>query len=226
MNTPHENKLSELRSRAAEIDVEVANLDAEFTRLASAYDVGDAASLKRANSIEEKATALRREKAILIARQHNLAIQRQAEAKAAEEQERNQRLVQAKQVADAVAEANVEADRAFVALREHLERRATALRALANTGMVDSAFVNKLAGKPSVTRACCFHQLHRHVAMENVAPQSHLPLTSINPVLLNIGRTPKPDPAPAEPEPAEVTTAEPEPPARPQLRPRTNGGGE
>jgi hypothetical protein len=215
-STTHEanSKLSELRTRAAEIDVEVANLDREFANLAGAFDVGDKAALKRADTIETQANALRREKAILIARTHNLHVQRQAEAKQAEEQERNQRLVQAKQVADAVAEANVEADRAFVALREQLERRATALRALANTGMVDSGFVNKLAGKPCVTRAACFHQLHRHIAMENVAPQSHLPLTSINSVLLKIGHTLEPEPAPAEPMPE-----------RPTLRARRNGGG-
>jgi hypothetical protein len=219
MSTPSESKLTELRSRAAEIDVEVANLDREFANLAGAFDVGDKSALKRADSIEQQTNALRRERAILIARQHNLHVQRQAEAKAAEQEERRKQEIAAKQIADALAALHVDLDRALVGLREQLERRASLLGQLSNSGAANTTLLPKLLGKASVTRAACAAGLHRHIGIETVAPQSFQPLASINQVLLGIAPHHEPDPAEATTTPE----AEPEQP-RPQLRLRGNGG--
>src|SRR5262249_36187292 len=128
MSAAQETQLSaSLRSRTAEIDVAIANLDREFATLAHAFDVGDQAALRKASAIEQQIAQLRREKLIIAGREQRIAQEQQDQAAQAEQEQRNEQLVQAKQLADAITALHVDLDRLMNTLREKLTQRASAL---------------------------------------------------------------------------------------------------
>jgi hypothetical protein len=195
MTTPHESTLHELRSRSAEIDLAIANLDREFAQLASKFDLGDKHALQQADGIEQRIGQLRREKLIIAGREQRLAQEQEDEQTQAAQAEHQARLVQAKQLADSIMALHVEIDRMLVLVREKLAQRAGALQALQRTDLDQVALANRLSHRAVVTRAFCAAGLHKFAELQTVAPNSMVPLASANTVLLGVGRSAAPPPA-------------------------------
>jgi hypothetical protein len=184
-----EDRQAELQSRIASIDADIAALDAQFLALAAEFNSADGnASLRSAEQIEQKLMQLRREKAISIAAQAHVTREQLAEREAQAAQDRRATLATAKQHADAVCILNAEIDTHLTQLRQLFERRFGLLSQLAATGVVDQQFIVKLQSRAGPTRAMCACGLHRFVSLERVATQSWLALSSVNSMLLNIGK--------------------------------------
>jgi hypothetical protein len=73
-------------------------------------------------------------------------------------------------------------------LREAFAKRATLLRALAATNVVEQNFINKQLTNSAPTRAACHARLGDVIALEMVAPGSQLPLSSANAILAGVGK--------------------------------------
>jgi hypothetical protein len=184
-----ETRQAELQNRISQIDSEIAKLDADFTALAASFNGTDgASSLRQAEQIEQRLSALRREKAMSIAAQSHVTKLQLDEKAAQAEADRRARIAEAKQHATAIVTLNNEIDQQLSKLREMFERRFACLSQLAATGVVDSGFVTKLQGKSGPTRAFCASGLHRFVAVEKVGQTSFVPLASVNSILLTIGK--------------------------------------
>jgi len=184
----HENKLTELQQRIVAIDASIAKLDGDFAELAYAFDVGDQAALKKASAIELQVDQLRRERALVTAKQKHIAEQQQDEQAAAEQQVEQQKQVEAKQHAGAIAALNSDLDRLLTELRDQFERRHALLTQLGRTGVVDFNLVNRLTGKQNGTRAACHAGLAKFLALEVPAPGSFIPLAGANQILLGVGK--------------------------------------
>jgi hypothetical protein len=192
MTSTHESRLSELQQRVAAIDAEVALLDDRYSSVANDFESGNQQALKRAEQIEEKITALRREKALALAAQVRIAEQQKQEQAAVEQRERQQREAEAGKLANAICSLHNDIDRALAHVRELFEQRHSLLHQLGNTGVVDAGVINRLATKSGPTRAFCAAQLHRFAEMQTPATNSMLPLGSANSILNGIGRAAAP----------------------------------
>jgi hypothetical protein len=188
MTATHEAKLSELQNRVVAIDADLKALDDEYIGLASRFDSGNKHLLQQAEQLEQRRTALVRDKALTLAAAGVLAKQQEAEQQQAQQAEQRKQLLEAKQLGDQVASLHVDLDRMLVGLREAFAKRANLLRALAGTGQCNADWINKLLGKASPTRACCHARLHDVIAMEVPSSSSFVPLASSNPILLAIGK--------------------------------------
>jgi hypothetical protein len=183
-----EQRQTELQSRLSQIDSEISKLDEDFTQLAATWSGTDgAASMKAAESIEQRLIQLRREKALTIAAQGHVTREQMTERDKEAEEARKALLAKAKEIASAVIVLNDEIDSSLIQLRQLFERRFALLSELASTGVVDQAFVVKLQSRSGPTRACCWAGLAKFVSLEKVATQSWLALASVNPVLLTVG---------------------------------------
>jgi hypothetical protein len=183
-----EDRQRELQNRIAAIDSELADCDAQFLVLASQFNSTDSTNaLKAAETIERKLEVLRREKTLALASQgHINKLMMDAKAEQAE-QERRVLAAQAKEIAEGVVTLNAEIDDHLIKARQLFERRAALLHQLGSIGALDSSIVNKL-GKNANTRACCAARLHAHISLEKTSTHAAVPLSSTNPVLLNIGK--------------------------------------
>jgi hypothetical protein len=183
-----EDKQGALQSRIEAIDGEIGQIGEQFEQLAQQFaSVDRIASLKAAAALETRLTGLRQEKALALkAQAHCTAEQLQASA---DEVDKQRRVVaaEARQLADGVCLLNGEIDAFLAKLRQMFERRAALLHQLAATGIANSTTVTKLQGKQAITRACCAHGLHKFIALEMVAPQSHVALATSNVLLLGVG---------------------------------------
>jgi hypothetical protein len=117
----------------------------------------------------------------------------QQNALEAEQQQLQQRQIEAHNHAQAIAALNCEIDEVLVQLRAIFERRASLLVGLARTELVDPRFVARFGNKAGATRAACCAGLHRYLALETVSPTSMHPLGSTNEILLGIGKAPPAD---------------------------------
>jgi hypothetical protein len=190
-----ETRQAELQNRISQIDAEISKLDEDFTALAASFNGTDGrASLKAAERIEQRLIQLRREKALTIASQAHVTREQLAEKEAQAEADRRAVQATAKQLAEGICSANAAIDQMLKQLFEAFQRRASLFHDLGNTGLIDSAVINKLAGKGAATRAACAAHLHAHLALEKVAQGSFVTLSSTNPILLGIGRDHTPDP--------------------------------
>jgi hypothetical protein len=190
--------LDQLQQRCAEIDAAIGRADNEFADLAGAFDTGSKSALAKAEQIEQKVNALRRERELNLLAQSQIEKQQQAEATAAEQEAKRKLQVEARTQADAAATFNQRIDESLRALVDLIAQRNNSLRALIATGEGNADWLNKLLGKPSLTRACCHFGLHRFADLVTVSPSSHAPLASANPILLGIGIAPEPPPASVE----------------------------
>jgi hypothetical protein len=184
-----EQRQSELQSRLSQIDSEISKLDEDFTQLAASWSGSDgAASMKAAEQIEQRLNQLRREKALTIAAQGHVTREQLTERDKEAEQARKALMAKSREISAGVITLNEEIDQALVQLRGMFERRFALLSELASTGVVDQAFVVKLQGKSGPTRAMCAAGLAKFVSVEKVATQSFVPLASVNPILIGIGK--------------------------------------
>jgi len=189
MSQPHEEKLSALNDRIGAIDASLAKLDDDYIEAATGFDgVNGKESLRRAESIEAKQSALRREKALAIAAQAKVEELQRQQQQQLEQEQRHAQEIEAKGYADQIMALNVTIDQALAALGEQFARRANSLRAFQATGVGNATLLSKLSGKGPATRACCAAGLHEHIDLATVSPQGRLPLASANPVLIGIGR--------------------------------------
>jgi hypothetical protein len=137
---------------------------------------------------QQRIDELRCEKALALAAQKKIIQQQQQEQAEAEQAARRERTFEAARHADAIAALNVRIDEALHSLADLFAQRSNALEALASTGVVDPAFINRVQSKESVTAAACHVNLHKFIPLETVAQQSHRPLAGANSVLLGIGK--------------------------------------
>jgi hypothetical protein len=178
-----------LQSRIESIDQEIARVDEQFVELASQFSSIDGQeSLRQASQLESQLIALRREKSLCLSAQSHVTQEQLAEKAAQADKDRRALLATAKLHADGIITLNSEIDQHLGQLREMFERRFGLLSQLAATGVVDQQFIVKLQGKSGPTRAACASGLHRFVSLERVATQSWLTLSSVNSVLLNVGK--------------------------------------
>jgi hypothetical protein len=197
------DRINSLKARASEAAAQVTSLTAQRKSFALAATEGDARARKSLSDAEFQLDALRKEEqttADAIEVGEALLKQQELDAEAAERCERE---VEAHKAAQAVIALNEEIDLALKQLREIFERRASLLAGLANTGLVDSLFVARLANRSGPTRAACAAGLAKYLALETVAPQSQLPLADTNAVLLGIGRPSRESPQPRTPKAGE-----------------------
>jgi hypothetical protein len=192
-----QSKQDELQSRLARIDAEITKLDESFIALAAEFNGTDGqASLKEAESIEQRLIQLRREKALTLASQSHVVKQMMDEKEARAEADRKALQATAKGHATAIIALNSEVDIALVQLRQLFERRASLLHQLSATGVANPITINKLEGKAGPTRACCAAGLHRFISLEKVSTQAFIALASCNVVLMGIGRDQHDDQSP------------------------------
>jgi hypothetical protein len=185
---PRQSELVQLRERTVAIEGSIASLDKEFATLGGAFHRGDQAEVKKATAIQQRINELRCEKALALAAQKKIIQQQQHEQAEAEQAARRERTVEAARHADAIAALNVRIDEALHSLADLLAQRSNALQALASTGVVDPAFINRLQSNESIAAAACHVNLHKFIALETVVPQSDQPLAGTNSVLLGIGK--------------------------------------
>jgi hypothetical protein len=184
-----EDKQAALVERLRLIDEEMSRADNEFLTLAAEFNSQDGtASLKAAEQVEQRLSTLRREKALTIASQAHVTKQQLDEKAQQAEADRRALLATAKQHADAVITLNSEIDEHLTKLRQLFERRFALLSQLGATGVVEQAFITKLQSRAGPTRAMCASGLAKFVSLEKVATQSWLGLSSVNPILLGIGK--------------------------------------
>jgi septal ring factor EnvC (AmiA/AmiB activator) len=183
-----EDRQNQLQSRIAAIDTEIGQIDNAFTELAASFSgIDGKETMRQCSELETRLSALRREKALVIAAQgHVTREQLHAKERQAEDDRRAVR-ADAKRIADALATLHAEIDDALVALRQLLERRMALLRELQATGIADSVVV-KLQGKGPVNRALAAAGLHRFIDISTPAPGSFLPLRNAHPLLSGIGK--------------------------------------
>jgi hypothetical protein len=147
--TPRETELAELRQRIVAIEASIASLDEEFATLGGAFHRGDQAAIKKATAIQQRISELRCEKALALAAQKKIVQQQQQEQVEAEQAARRERTVEPARHADAVAALNVRIDEALHSLADLFAQHSNALQALACTGVVDPAFINRLQSNES-----------------------------------------------------------------------------
>jgi hypothetical protein len=182
-----EQRQSELQSRLASIDAEISKLDDEFAALAASFSGTDGqTSLRQAEQIEQRLSALRREKAMSIAAQAHVTKQQLDEKAAQAEADRRALQAERQQHIDAVTALSVECDDFLQKLRELLERRASHLHSLGTLG-ANPAILAKLA-KASITRAACHFGLSKYIDINRVAPTSLLPLASTSTLVAGLGK--------------------------------------
>jgi DNA repair exonuclease SbcCD ATPase subunit len=186
--TPRETELAELRQRIVAIEAAIASLDKEFATLGGAFHRGDQAAIKKATAIQQRINELRCDKALALSAQKKTIQQQRHEQAEAEQAARRERTVEAARHADAIAALEVRIDEALRSLAGLFAERSNALQALASTGVIDPAFINRLQSNESVTAAACHVNLHKFIALETVAPQSHQPLAGANSGPLGIGK--------------------------------------
>ena len=195
MSSSLADKQNDLQARVDAIDQEIGECDTAFTELASQFSGLDGKeSLKQAAQLETRLAALRREKSLALAAQAHITREQLAEKEAQAEADRRAVQATAKQLAEGICSANAAIHQMLKQLFEAFQRRASLFHDLGNTGLIDSAVINKLAGKGAATRAACAAHLHAHLALEKVAQGSFVTLSSTNPILLGIGRDHTPDP--------------------------------
>jgi hypothetical protein len=167
------------QQQIAELDQSIVDLDNDYGRLVEDRLVfGD-------QTVTPELDALIAKRGALVASRANAA---SAVAESQEQQaEKRKQILAAKQIADQVAEVHVDLDRKLIELRQLLERRAVLLRALANSGEGNSAWIGKLVGKQAANRAFAAAGLHAHASLETPAPGSFAGFASSNSVLLEIG---------------------------------------
>src|SRR5271166_4368802 len=101
MSQPHEEKLSALNDRIGAIDASLAKLDDDYIEAATGFDgVNGKESLRRAESIEAKQSALRREKALAIAAQAKVEELQRQQQQQLEQEQRHAQEIEAKGYAD------------------------------------------------------------------------------------------------------------------------------
>jgi hypothetical protein len=189
MNNSLEQRSHDLQDRLDAIEQELAEIDASMTQLASQFSGTDGRDVMRqVSQLDAASTALKREKFVALNAQA-LVNKQMLDAKAAQaEQDRRALMAKAKQLADGICSANAAIDQILKQLVEAFERRASLFHDLGNTGLIDSAVINKLAGKGAATRAACHAQLHRYISLEKVAQTSLCTLGSTNSILIGIGK--------------------------------------
>jgi hypothetical protein len=189
MSTNLEQRSHDLQARLDAIEQELAEIDTSMTAAAAQFSGVDGQQIMReVSQLDARQSALKREKFVALNAQAivNKQILDEKEAQAAADRRALQ--VKAKQLADEICSSNSAIDQILKQLVEAFERRASLFHDLGNTGLIDSAVINKLAGKGAATRAACAAHLHVHVSLEKVAQGSFNTLVSTNPILLGIGR--------------------------------------
>jgi hypothetical protein len=187
MSTPQEvnqTKLHELQSRIVDIDAQVASLDNDYADIAA--DFPNNGALKRAAAIESRVTTLRREKALALAAQSRIKQQQQDEAAQAAQAVERERASKAREIATAIMALHSEIDLAVKQLCEQCARRVSLLAQLAQTELVDSAMLMRLSGRAPLTRAACYHGLHRFLELQVVSPQGMIALSDSNSLLAGV----------------------------------------
>jgi hypothetical protein len=189
MSNSLETKQADLQARLDSIEHELVEIDSAMTELASEFTgVNGRDLMKQVAQLDARLSELQREKSVAL---NAVAIVNKQILDEKEQQaQADRRALQAtaREHANAIVTLNNEIDTELVRLKEMFERRFSLLGHLASTGVVDQAFVVKLQGKSGPTRAMCAAGLAKYVSVEKVATQSFVPLASVNPILLNIGK--------------------------------------
>jgi hypothetical protein len=182
-----EARQAELQKRIDQIEVEIGQIDQEFTALAAAFNGIDGKdSLRQASALETRLSKLRQEKSLAMAAQAHCTKEQLSEKQKQAEAERRARQLQRRQLADGVATLNAELDAELVHLREMLERRAALLHQLGTHGCNPQILIK--LGKSALTRAACFHRLDKFIDVNRCAPSAMASLASTNPILSGIGK--------------------------------------
>jgi hypothetical protein len=188
MSTPQEQqtKLSELQSRIVEIDRMIQNLDNDFADCAN--DFPSSTSLRRASGIEQRITDLRREKMLALAATAKLEqTQKAAMAEAAQAVERAQ-ASKARTIAEQLMQLHESIDQQLRVLAESCLQRQNLLSALGRSAEAYLAVATRLSQRAPLTRAACYHGLHKFIQLEAVSPQGMIALSDANSLLSGIGR--------------------------------------
>jgi hypothetical protein len=182
----YESKATELNTRVAGIDAQVAALDAERKSASLPAANGNKDALKTIARVDGQIEALLRERAILTSATAAVEELIAAEAVEAEQRAQHERLVKAGDAASAIVTLHEEIDTALAALRQLFERRAVLLRDLGATEVASPLVVAKLASKGGATAAAQAAGLNRYVELTSVPNIAARPLADANSVLLSI----------------------------------------
>ena len=188
MSTPHAAKLNELQQRCVAIDADIASLDEQFADLASGFESGDQQALKQAASIEQRITDLRRERMLALAASQKLEREQKAKLAEAEQAIKSERAAQARDLARRIMDTHVAIDAQLKQLAEQCRQRQDLLSALGQHSESYLAVVMRLSQRAPMTRAACFHGLHKYIQLEVVSPQGMIALSDSNALLSGIGR--------------------------------------
>ena len=106
----HQAKLSELQSRVQGIDADLKALDDEYLLLAGRFDSWDKHVLQQAAQLEERRTALIRDKSLAICATGFLLKQVEAEKEQEQKEADRRKLVESRTHVDAICALNTELD--------------------------------------------------------------------------------------------------------------------
>jgi hypothetical protein len=200
------DKITELNTQVADIGGRLASLADKRKEHSLAAAEGDTTARRIIGDIDSELSSLRNEAATLGAALETIAALQRQEAADIEQNQQRARQVDAYQHARGVTALNLEIDATLTHLREMFERRAALLAGLAQTNIVDSIFVARLASKAPATRAAVFAGLDKYLQFERPAPGSWRPLADTNTPLMSVGQPPEPE-AEASPQPRVMSRA-------------------
>jgi hypothetical protein len=186
------DKLTLLRSRAAEIGSELSRLADRRKEHSLAASEGDKVALKEISDADFQSDALRKTAATVnsaIESANALLRQQQLETEQKQQREREN---EAARSAEGVITLNAEIDQMLQQLREAFERRAVLLQGLGNSGLIDWVMVNRLASKVSATSAACHFGLTRFLNLERTPAHVMSPLSEGNVVLSGLAKKASP----------------------------------
>jgi hypothetical protein len=182
----------QLREAVRAIDLDLAQVEADYEALIEKLAGGDKNAMRAADQLDHRRSILIRNKAMSIAAAGVLI--RQQEADQAAEAEARKLRIEARSRAGDVTELNSKIDTVLQTLASLIGERNRAIKALIDTGEGSADWLNKQLLKAPLTRACCQFGLHRHIDISPCAATSNAPLSSANRVLGSIGiadETPK-----------------------------------
>jgi len=188
------DQIVSLRERLSGIAGELAALVDRRKSYSLAATEGDARAIKSIGDCDFESEALRKqEQTILSAIESASALEKQREFDA-EAAQRRALQAEAHKHAQAIIALNGELDTMLLRLREAFERRATALRHLADTGLVDTNLLLKFSHRTGPTAAAAHAGLNKFLHLEMVPVASLRTLADSNPILAGIGKASRPHP--------------------------------
>jgi hypothetical protein len=186
----YEDRIVAFKDQIASIGKQLAELGARRKSYSLAAATGDQKAIKAIQECDLLTGELtKQEQTISSAVETALALERQ-EAQEAEAAARREREVEAHKISRGIIALNCELDEALVRLRETFERRAHLLTELANTGVVDSGLVLRLAHKSGANASAQLAGLSKFLALEMTPNSAVRGLASANEILLTIGEAP------------------------------------